>query len=186
LSLRTPMWCTFLRIIRGWFTDIPWWRGRDGIRIRESGLAGLISRSESALGSDGGAASDGAGDIGDSTGITTMRGLTAGGTTPAAGRFITGELLRVADLHGAVVLTGAVEEPEHSMETGRRPGDMPRRAVRAASARGPLAATTTEDRPGVFRRVATPASAAGFMAAGGTEAGGGNRRRVGFPVVGRF
>ena len=57
-------------MIRGWFTEIPSWRGRDGTRIPESGLAARISRSDSALELAGSAVLDGAGVIGDSIGIT--------------------------------------------------------------------------------------------------------------------
>ena len=162
-------------MIRGWFTDIPWWRGRGGIRIQESGLEARISHSDLALGSVGGAALDGDGAIGDSTGTTIMRGLTAGGTTPGAGRFITGAPMLVADLHGAVVST--VAGPGLLMETGRGLEDMVRRADRAECAQGPSAVTTTADRPGASHRVEAPASVAGFTAeegATGAEAGDGN------------
>src|SRR5208337_3056053 len=77
-------------ITRGWFTAIPSWLGRDGIRIREFGLAARISISESASESAGTAALAGAGAIGDSIGITDTQGITAAGTTPEAERFITG------------------------------------------------------------------------------------------------
>src|SRR5580698_6162984 len=107
---------TCLRMIRGSFTAIPWWRGRGGIHILASGLAVLTSRLDSGLESGGGAVSDGAGGIGDSTGITIMRGLTAGGTTRGAGRFITGAPTLVADLHGAVVSSVPVGEPDLSRE----------------------------------------------------------------------
>ncbi len=60
----------FPRTIRGWFTEIPSWRGRDGTRIPEFGLAARTSRSESASESASSAVSDGAGVIGDSIGIT--------------------------------------------------------------------------------------------------------------------
>ncbi len=126
------MWFTFLRTIRGWFTDIPSWRGRDGIRIRESGLAGLIFRSELALESDGGAGLDGDGAIGDSTGITITRGSTAEGTTPGAGRFITGALTLVADLHEAVVSTG--RRRLRPAGGGARPFDGNRQAARGYAA----------------------------------------------------
>lgn len=177
LSLPIRMWFTFLRMIRGWFTDIPSWSGRDGIRIRESGLAGLISRSELALELDGGAVSDGDGVTGDSTGITIMRGLTAGGTTPGAGRFITGARTHEADSHEVVVST-VPAEPGLLMETGRRRGDTLHRAGRAGCGRALSAATTEAEKPTASRRAAGPAlvAAAASMAAEATEAAGvGNR-----------
>ena len=58
------------RMIRGWFTEIPSWRGRDGTRIPEFGLAARTSRSESASESASSEVLDGAGVIGDSIGIT--------------------------------------------------------------------------------------------------------------------
>src|SRR5208282_2954820 len=77
--------------------DIPSWRGRGGIRIPESGLAARISHSESASESVGSAALDGAGVIGDSTGITDTQGLAAAGTSPRAERFITGAISPAAE-----------------------------------------------------------------------------------------
>ena len=76
-------------MIRGWFTDIPSWLGRDGIPILEFGLGGRTSRSESVLASVGSVVLDGDGVIGDSTGMTITQGLAAAGTTPGAERFIT-------------------------------------------------------------------------------------------------
>jgi hypothetical protein len=176
-------------MILGWFTDIRWWPGRDGIRIRESGLADLISHSESALESGGGAGLDGDGVIGDSTGITTTRDLTAGGTTPEAERFITGAPMLAADLLVAVVSTGPVEGPDLLMETGRRLEDMLRRAARAGCARVLSAATITADRPGVSHRVEAPASVEGFTAVEDSteaEAGVGNRNYLAFLVFAGF
>ena len=80
------------RMIRGWFTEIPSWRGRDGTRIPESGLAARTSRSESASESASSAVLDGAGLIGDSIGITDTQCITTAGTTPGAARFITGAI----------------------------------------------------------------------------------------------
>jgi hypothetical protein len=190
------MWFTFRHTIRGWFTDIRWWHGRDGIRTLESGLAGRIFHSDLGSESGGGAGLDGDGVTGDSTGMTITRGSTAGGTTPGAERFITGAPTLVADLHEAAVLTEPAaastepEGPDLSMETGRRLEDMQHRAVRAGCDLGPSAATTMEGRPGTSHRAEAPASVGDFMAAeGSTEAeaaGDGNRIRDGFPVVRRL
>src|SRR5580704_6407763 len=68
------MLCTFLRTIRGWFTDIRSLLGPVGIRIRESGLTVRFCRGEDP-GSESASSADlaGAGAVGDSTGITTTR-----------------------------------------------------------------------------------------------------------------
>jgi hypothetical protein len=81
------------------------------------------------------------------------------------------------------VVSNAGAGPGLLMETGRRHEDMQRRAVRAACARGPSAATITADRPEASRRVEAPASVAGFMVAEGATAvaaGDGNRTPVVF------
>jgi hypothetical protein len=178
-------------MILGWFTDIPSRRGRGGIRIRESGLEARICHSDLASRLGGGAGLDGDGATGDSTGTTIMRGLTAGGTTPAAGRFITGARMLVADLRGAVVSTVPVvvstaAGPGLLTETGRRLEDMVRRADRAECARGRSAVTTTADKPGASHRVEAPASVAeGFTAVAvedstEAEAVDDDRTRIGF------
>jgi hypothetical protein len=188
LSRSILMWCMCPRMIRGWFTDIRSWRGRAGIHILESGSVDLISHLELALESGGGAALDGVGATGGSTGITTTPCLTAGGTTPGAGRFITGVPM-LAEWHGAMVSTATVEGPDHSMETGRRLGDTQHHTARVECDRGRSAAMTAVDRPAAFRRGDSPALVvADFMAAeeeGSTEAEAavdGNRTRGGFPV----
>ena len=76
-------------MIHGWFTDIPSWRGRDGIPILEFGLAVRTSRLESVLASVGSVVLDGDGVIGDSIGITTTQSTTTAGTTLEAEPFIT-------------------------------------------------------------------------------------------------
>ncbi len=161
------MWFTFRRMIPGWFTGIPSWRGQDGIRTLESGLGARIFRSELALESDGGAVLDGDGVIGDSTGITITRDSAVEGTTPGAGRSITGAHMLAADLLVAVVST-VPEELDHSMETGRRLEDMLRRAARAECARAPSAATTAAEKRGASRRAAGPALGVASMAAEGS------------------
>ena len=89
-SLLTPRSFTSPRMIRGWFTEIPSWRGRDGTRIPEFGLAARTCRSGWALESASSEALDGAGITGDSIGVADSQLLAAAGTTPGATRFITG------------------------------------------------------------------------------------------------
>jgi hypothetical protein len=164
---------TFPRMIRGWFMEVPWWRGRAGIRIPASGLAAPICRGVQASESAGLEVLDGAGVTGDSTGITTTQCTTTAGTTPGAERFITGAVLReeghAVDLTGlAAKLAGArmqgtdlaMGTPAHAGESrtilGRLPGpsketrrqleDTPHRAARAASAPAPTVGTTTAER----------------------------------------
>src|SRR5579863_449923 len=91
------MWCTFRPMIRGWFTDIRWWRGRDGTPIRESGLRGRIYRLAWGLELGGTGDLGGDGVIGDSTGITTTCCLITRGTTHEAIRFITGAIIIAAE-----------------------------------------------------------------------------------------
>ena len=92
-------------MIRGWFTEIPSWRGRDGTRIPESGLAARTSRSESASESAGSEVLDGAGVIGDSIGITATQCITTAGTTPGAERFITEAVSTEVEAHAAEAAT---------------------------------------------------------------------------------
>jgi hypothetical protein len=80
--------------------DIPSWRGRDGIRIRESGLMARFFRSEWDLESDSLAAMGGAGGIGDLIGITIMRFTTTTVTTRTAPCFITAMLTTAAASRG--------------------------------------------------------------------------------------
>jgi hypothetical protein len=58
------------RTIRGWFTEIPSWRGRDGTRIPEYGLAARTSGSDPASESASTEVMDGVGIIGGPIGIT--------------------------------------------------------------------------------------------------------------------
>src|SRR5580700_1321674 len=176
------MWCMCRLTIRGWFTDIPWWRGRGGIHIRGSGLADLTSRLELGLGLDGGEGLDGDGDIGDSIGITIMRGLTAGGITRGAGRFITEGPMLEAVLEAVDSIAPGVARGR-SMETGRRLGDTQRRGARAECTRAHSGAMTTADRPGAFLRAGAPALGAGLTAEAleavmVAEADGGKSKRV--------
>ena len=168
LSLPSPMWFMSRRIIRGWFTDIPSWRGRDGIRIPESGLAARISHSDSASESVGSAVLDGAGVIGDSTGITDTQCLAAAGTTRGAERFITEAVSTAAEAYAAELMVRAAELMAHaadsgrqppglSTETGRRLEDTLNPAVRAAHARAPSAAMSMADRPRAIRHAEAPA-----------------------------
>src|ERR1039458_2258106 len=164
------MWSTSLPITRGWFTDIPSRRGRDGTRIPESGLAARIFHSDSASGLAGSEVLDRDGVIGDSTGITTMRSLTTAGTFPRAERFITGAISTAAERDAAQSraaelmaraggsTTVPVLRPGLSMETGRRLEVMLNLAVKAACARALSVATTMADRPRAIRRAEAPAS----------------------------
>src|SRR5271170_5843177 len=90
LPTRTPF--TFRPTIRGWFTDIPSWLGRDGIHIPESGLAARICHLDSALESAGMAVSVGAGVIGDSIGVADTQSTIMAGITPGAELFTTGTI----------------------------------------------------------------------------------------------
>jgi hypothetical protein len=166
------------RITRGWFTEGPLWRGRDGIRIPESGLAARIYRGAGASESGGLAVLDGAGVIGDSIGITTMQCLTTAGTTRVAERFTTGAIfieeqagagdstalaaeLALDPMQGtglagtsagaAESTTVPAERPGPSKETLRPLEDILHPAVKAALAQAPSAATTKVDRQGAIR-----------------------------------
>src|SRR5271156_2513395 len=111
--------------IRGWFTDIRSWRGRDGIRIPESGLAGRFSHSASASQSGGSEVLDGDGVIGDSTGITTTQCITTAGITPAVEPFTTGAVLPEQQPGAPELATVPVQRPGLSTEIVRRLGDTP-------------------------------------------------------------
>src|ERR1700693_163845 len=124
------MSCTFPHTIHGSFTDIPWWPGRGGIHIRGFGLAARISHSESGSQSGGTEVLDGDGVIGGSTGTTTTQGLTMAGITPGAEPFTTGAVLAEQELPA-----GRGQRPGLSREIGRRLGDTPHHAARAAYAR---------------------------------------------------
>jgi hypothetical protein len=108
---------------------------------------------------------DGAGATGVLIGITTMRFTTVAGTIRGAERFITATA-STGEAHAAEPMQGAAEfttvrarQPGRSTETHAPLADMPNRAGRAACARGPSAVTAMADRPGTFRRAASPASA---------------------------
>jgi hypothetical protein len=153
------MWCTFPPMIRGWFTGIRLWLGRDGIRTPESGLAGPTSHLESGSESVGGVVLDGDGGIGDSIGITIMPCLTTADTIPTAQRFTTGTVTFAVEWGARKLSTARGQWPGLLTGIGRRPADTPRRAVRAASAPAPSAATTMADRPEAFPHAEAPASA---------------------------
>src|SRR5208283_1184677 len=121
LSPLIPMWFTSRLITPGGSTDIPSWRGRDGTRIRESGLAARTSISESALESVGTAVLDGAGVIGDSIGITDTQCTTMPDTTPGAERFITGAI-STEEQAGAAELTAVRAEFTPASTPGIGPG----------------------------------------------------------------
>ena len=147
----------FQLTIRGRFTDIPWWRGRDGMPTLGFGLVDRISHSGSALELVGGADLDGDGVIGDLTGTTITPCLTMGGITPEAGRFITVAPMLVADLRGAVVSRAGAAHGL-STETGRRLEDSAHRTARVACGRAPSAAMTMADRPAVIPHAEARAS----------------------------
>src|ERR1700727_2336905 len=127
-------------MIRGWSTEIPSSRGRGGIRIPASGLAVRLCRSDSASESVGSAALDGAGAIGDSTGITITQLLIMVGTTLGAPRSTTETTTTTVEPHtmdltaGAVGLVATTAQLGLSTETAAPPEDTPSPAVRAASA----------------------------------------------------
>jgi hypothetical protein len=179
-------------MIRGWFMDIRSWRGRDGIRILESGSADRICHSVSGSELGGGAVLDGDGVIGDSIGITITPCLTTADITRGAERFITEPISGVAEGSTVAGVVSTVPEvgPGRSMEIGRRLGDTLHRVARAGCARAPSAVTTTADRPAAFRHAAAPASVAeGFTAVEDSTAaavGEGNRNYVAFRVVCRI
>src|ERR1700722_8051724 len=155
---------TSRRMIRGWFTDIPWWRGRDGTRIPESGLAAHTCRAESVSESVGTAALDGDGAIGDSIGIIITQSSTTTGTTLAVPRFTTETTITGVAASAADSMAGAVDsitipaQPGPLTETRARLADTPSRAARAVSAPAPSAATTTADRQGAIRHAEALAS----------------------------
>src|SRR5271169_6887516 len=185
-SRLAPMWFTSPRIIRGWFTDIPSWRGPGGTRIPESGLAAPTSRSESPSESVGSEDLDGAGAIGDSIGVADTQSMAAAGTTPGAGHFITGTPSTEVEACAAELSAGAAESttvaaqpPGLSAETPRRREDTLHPTAKAARARAPSAATAMAERPGAMRHVEAPAWAVERVVAEdltAVVAGAGNRR----------
>jgi len=170
---------------------IPSWLGRDGIRIRESGLGDLIFHLESASESGGSAALDGDGVIGDSTGITGTRFMAAADISREVERSITGTATTEAEASGAdLTVPGAdptvpgadpmapaggrraaefttvpAQAPGLSRETGRRLEDTLHPVARAAFARVRSAATITVESPGAIPPEETPAWAAVMPAA---------------------
>jgi len=127
---------TSRRMIRGWLTEVPSWRGRDGTRIPAFGMAARTSPSEWASESATTGVLDGAGIAGDLIGTTDMQLLAAAGITPGATRFITGTPTtevegRAAELITAATSTGAeaqaVEFPTAatSTEAGGAAADFP-------------------------------------------------------------
>lgn len=96
-------------MIPGWFTEVPSWRGRDGTRIPESGMAVLTSRSELVSESVSSAAMDGAGLAGDLTGMTDTRPITTTGTTPGATRFTTATIITVEEASAAMLRPSAAD-----------------------------------------------------------------------------
>ena len=164
-------------MIRGWFTDIPYYRGRGGTRIPEFGMAARTSHSESASESASLPVLDGAGLIGDSIGIIDIQFITTTGTSPAAPLFTTGAI-STAEMASTVELASAetqgtglplgtsvgeaefstvrAQQPHHSTEIPRLLGGTLNHAVRVAYVRVPSTATVRADRQGAFRRAEAP------------------------------
>ena len=175
-------------IIRGSFTEVPSVRGRDGIRIRESGMAAPTFPSGSVSESASSAATAGAGVAGASIGTTTTRFITTTGTTQPAERFTTGTLttgeahalglmVAAADLVAAMsrgiglpmlaaavfttaraVPVGPLKETTAPLEATRNPVVRPARAPMAS------AITTMAVRPEVILHAEAPASVASVVA----------------------
>lgn len=168
-------------MIRGWFMEVPSWRGRDGTRIREFGMTAHTFRSELDSESDSSEDMAGAGVIGDLIGTTDTRFITTTGITREAARFttettITGAEASAADstaivaeivpapMLGTDLPASVVEKPTvparspgHSTETARRREDTRNRAVRAGPAQAPSPATTMADRREAFLHAEAPA-----------------------------
>ncbi len=134
-------------------------------------MAARISHSGSASESVGLEVLDGAGVIGDSTGITDTQCLAAADTSPGAERFITGAIspeeayaaeltTRAAELitRAAELTTVPAQPPDLSTETGRRLEATLSPAVRVANVRAPSAVTTMANRQRAIRHAERPAS----------------------------
>src|ERR1700675_2251704 len=173
---------------RGWFTAVRSWRGRVGTRIPEFGMRVRTFPLESGSESVSTGAMDGAGIIGDRTGIIIGLLMTTIATTPEAARFTT----ETITTEGAMPAVGspaiAAEIVAAPMKGTGLPARMPAAAgplravpaqppgllrettrllegtlnhvVRAARARAPSAATTMAERPGVIPLVGVPVSVA--------------------------
>ena len=184
---------TFPRMIRGWLTEIPSWRGRDGTRIPEFGTTARTSHSELASELAFLEVMGGAGTIGDSIGVADSQRLTTAGIIPGARRFIIGTPSTEAAARAPEVTTVLAQRPGLSAETQGRFEDTLNHAVRAGFARALSAATGMADRQGVFRHAEAPAWVAEQRAPAVAEervaaeeegvAGVGNRRLVMFLVV---
>src|ERR1039458_3139142 len=125
-------------MIRGMFTGIPLWRGRDGTRIPEFGLADRTFRSGWVLESASSAVLGGAGIIGDAIGVAVLQLLAGAGTTPGATRSITGA--PSSEEEGCAVVVSA-RDPALSTETTEQLEDMRHLADRGAPAQAPSVAT---------------------------------------------
>ena len=171
-----PRWSTSRRTTRGWFTEIPSWRGRGGTRIPASGGTGHTFRGESASRSVGSGVSGGAGVIGDSIGITTTQSMTTTGTTPTAGPFTTGTISTGVEVSAGV-------ERERGEGFNRRGGDPPSRSFNGDSraARGYAEPRGQSGvRSGAFSGYGHGGEARDFSSRGSSSFGGGERGG-GFP-----
>src|SRR5580658_3982024 len=172
-SLPAPMSFMSPHMIPGWFTDIPSWRGQDGIRIPAFGLVARTYRLESVSESAFLEVLDGAGAIGDLIGTTITPFTTTIGTTPGAILSTTGAITTAAEESGALQGTcsasrtaTAAGQRDRSKETLRVLEDSLLLGVRAASTQALSAATTMAGRRGAIRRAEAPASVAERAAAG--------------------
>ena len=186
--------------IRGMFTGIPLWSGRDGTRIPEFGLAARTFRSGWVLESASSGGLGGAGIIGDAIGVAVLRLLAAVGTSPIATRFITetpstgaevstgvepfgAELLAAVEVEdsteeGCAVVVSA-RDPALSTETTEQLEDMRHLADRGVPAQGPLAASGMVDKQEAFPHAEVPASGAeDFTAAVEAEAAAGVTKQI--------
>lgn len=182
--------------------DIRYCRGPIGMNTRESGLAALTCHLELVSESAFSAVLAGAGLIGDSIGIVTIRFIITIGTTPGAGRSTTGTP-SMGELRLRVVVSGqerrrGLPQPQAGQgmssivpaerrgpSTGvdRLPGDMPHLAGKAESTLALSATMAMAERQEVIRLAEVPASVAEErvvvegMAAGTTDPSSLNRLR---------
>ena len=159
-SQRIPRSFTSPRMIRGWLTEIPSTRGRDGTRIPEFGMAARTCRLGWASESASSEVLAGAGIIGDSIGVAVSQPMAAAGTTRGATRFITGAAQPRGRGSAADFPAVPAQRTGLSTETDRRREDTLHPAVRAAPARAPSATSRRVDRQRAIRHAEAPASVA--------------------------
>jgi hypothetical protein len=169
-------------MIHGQFMDIRSLHDLIGIPIRESGLTARSFPLERDSELDTSGDLVGAGDTGDSIGITTPCSITTLDSIPGVRRFITGTLSIVAEA-GVADSVGATEVSTTlallgilSAKTTGQPADLPSRATKPGRARERLADSTGAARREAFHR----AEALALVAADFTVAGAGNQSVVKF------